>query len=391
MAPPTSAKKADKRERLLEWMRGGDPSRVPVMIGPGFYVASSYYKIPMEDVTWELAARAAVETQTDNVQCISSPLPFDAIDFTDELSLDTAQETLPHGMRRSTRVLTTPRGRLRDVRELDDEHGSVHREFFVKGPEDFPAFESYIRTAVKTILEKPEVRRRVTQRMRDAEQAGGGVFPTEIHVFCPTVELMSSYYMDQATAIYMLYDNRDVMEELFDLHWKTTEIWLGCAAEVDVDIYNYAINGLEWLSPDIYEQYMIPQARRINEWADAHGKLSWIHTCGKKKGLIERDVYRRMGVKIVESLSAPPTGDLDDYGWARSSLGSDVTTRGGVNCEIFYAGDGDALKAHAHKVLDGCKGYRHMIGDTNGSVPPYSWETIQALIDVVRERGAEFG
>ena len=379
-----------RRERLLEWMRDGDPSRVPVMIGPGFYVASSHYGVPMREVTWELAARAAAETQTDNVQCISSPLPFDAIDFTDELSLDTAEETLAGGMRRSTRVLSTPRGQLRDVRELDDKHGNVHREFFVKGPEDFPAFESYIRTAGKTILEKPEVRRRVTQRMRDAEREGGGRFPTEIHVFCPTVELMSSYYMDQATAIYTLYDNRDVMEELFDLHWQTTQIWLECAADVDVDIYNYAINGLEWLSVDIYERYMIPQARRINQWADAHGKLSWIHTCGKKKGLIERDVYRRMGVKVVESLSAPPTGDLDDYAWARSRLGSHVTTRGGVNCELFYAEDPGALKARAHEVLDGCRGYRHMIGDTNGSTPPYKWAMIQALIDVVHERGLAF-
>ena len=31
-----------------------------------------------------------------------------------------------------------------------------------------------------------------------------------------------------------------------------------------------------------------------------------------------------------------------------------------------------------------------MIGDTNPSVPPYDWEKIQVLVDVVQERGAAF-
>ena len=243
---------------------------------------------------------------------------------------------------------------------------------------------------MKTILENPAVRESVLQDMLKHKAAGGGVFPTNLWVFCPAVELTSSYYMDQATAIYTLYDQQDLLEDLFDLHWKTTEIWLDLGRQVDVDMFGYAINGLEWLSPDLYERYMIPQAKRINEYARSIGKLSWLHTCGKKSGLIERDVYKRIGVDLLESLSAPPTGDIVDYAWARSQIGERITTRGGVNCEMFYAGDIDAIKAHAHKVLDGCKGFRHMIGDTNSSVPPYPWETIQALIDVVRERDAVF-
>jgi len=380
----------NKREHLLEWMRGGDPSRVPVMISQGFYVAASYFKVPMQDVTWPMAARAAVETHTQNQQCIGSPLPFDAIDFTDDLSIEHREETLPNGTKRRTTLLSTPRGKLQEVWEQPVNIGGCKREFFVKGPEDVLVLESFIRTAVKTILEKPEVRQKVRQDLRKHKFEGGGFFPIDLWVFCPAVELTSSYYMDQATAIYSLYDQQTLMEDLFDLHWKMTEVWLDCGREADVDIYGYAINGLEWLSPDLYERYMIPQAKRINDFARSIGKLSWLHTCGKKKGLIERDVYRRMGVDYLESLSALPTGDIEDYAWARQAVGPDITTRGGVNCEFFYDDDLDALRAHAHKVLDGCSGYRHMIGDTNGSVPPYKWETIQTLIDVVRERNAVF-
>ena len=61
-------------------------------------------------------------------------------------------------------------------------------------------------------------------------------------------------------------------------------------------------------------------------------KLSWLHTCGRKKGLIERNVYRRIDVDLLESLSAPPTGDIHDYSLARSRIGERITTRGGVHC-----------------------------------------------------------
>ncbi|MFH0962699.1 MAG: uroporphyrinogen decarboxylase family protein [Planctomycetota bacterium] len=379
-----------KRERMLEWMRHGDASRVPVLIGPGFYLAASYFKMPLEEVTWPVAARAAVETHTQNQQCIGSPLPFDAIPFTDKLSLKHEEEALPDGTSRRTSYLATPRGTLKEVWEKAPNIGGCKREFYVKGPEDLPAFESFIRTAVATILEKPAVREKVMSDLLAHKAEGGLFFPIDLWVFCPTVELASCYYMDQATAIFTLYDQRELMEELFELHWKTTELWLDLGRKVDVDIFGYAINGLEWLSPDLYERYMIPQAKRINDYARSIGKLSWLHTCGKKKGLIQRDAYARMGVDYLESLSAPPTGDIDDYAWARAKIGSAVTTRGGVNCEFFYADDVEPLKAHAHKVLDGCRGYRHMIGDTNSSVPPYAWEGIQAVIDVVRERGAMF-
>jgi len=379
-----------RRMRLLEWMRNGDPRQVPVMLMPGLCLAASYFNIPCEEVTPQLAARAAIETHTHSITCVGSPLPFDAIEFTDLLSREERFETLPDGTLRQTMIINTPHGNLKQVFEQPTNIGGYHREHLVKDESDIPAWEALIRISVKTILENRKVREAVTERMRREKEAALGVFPTEIHIFCPTVDLMSCYYMDQATAIFLLYDHRELMEELSDLHWKMTEVWLECGRELDIDIYNYAINGLEWMSPDIYERYMIPQARRINEWAASLGKLSWLHTCGKKAGLIERDVYRRMGVDVLESYSSPPTGDIADIADARRKTDSCLATRGGINVELFYEDDVEVLKARAHEVLDGTRGYRHMIGDTNDSFPPYPMKNIQALIDVVRERGCLF-
>jgi len=154
-----------------------------------------------------------------------------------------------------------------------------------------------------------------------------------------------------------------------------------------VDIYGYAINGYEWLSPDLYERYMIPQARRINEIAAAQGRLSWIHTCGKMKRIAAGDAYGRMGVDIVESLSAPPSGDVDDLAETRRTIGPDITTRGAINCELMYSDDLAAVRERTAQVLEATRGFRHMVGDTNSSYPAYPWANIKAVIDVVREQG----
>jgi len=379
-----------RRTRLLEWMRGGDPSLAPVMMMSVDSLAASYYGIGQAKVTPELAAQAAAETHTQGVTCVGSPLPFDAIDFTDKLSRENFSETLADGTVRHTTRIGTPSGTMQQVFEQPPDIGGYHREHLVKDEGDIPAFESLVRIGVETILRNSDVREAVTERMKRAKAAAAGAFPTEIHVFCPAVELMSCYYMGQPTAIYLVHDHRQLMEELFDIHWRMTEVWLECAREVGVDIYNYAINGLEWLSPELYERYMIPQARRINEWARSLGKLSWLHTCGKKSGLIELGVYRRMGVDILESFSAPPTGDILDIAAARRGVDCCLATRGGINVEMFYADDVERLKERAREVLDGAAGYRHMIGDTNDSFPPYPMRNIQALIDVVRERGCLF-
>ena len=135
----------DKRERLLEWMRDGDPSRVPIMIGFGYYyLAASYFRLPLDQVTWPLAARAAVETNTENIAFVGPPGFFFAIDFTDKLRIDHHYETLDDGTKRRTSHLTTPAGVLREIYDDPPGIGSVHREFYVKGDAGSEALTAFL-------------------------------------------------------------------------------------------------------------------------------------------------------------------------------------------------------------------------------------------------------
>lgn len=378
-----------KRERLLDWIRNGDPKDVPVFFMPGFAVVALCLGKDLQDVTWLDAIRFAEETGTHSTACVYSPLPFDAVPFLDDIKMTKDWDKLPDGTPRSIQEIKTPEGNMKAVIEFSKDLGQCPREFFVKGEEDLPAFACFIRKTTEAVVKNPAVRQAVDDKIRTYKEEIGGIFPTGVHVFCAAGELMSRNYMGQTTAIFTVLDNREMMEELMDYHWQMTQVWLEVMAKNDVDIYGYAINGFEWLSPDLYERYMIPQARRINEFAAAHGGLSWLHTCGKLKNIARMKTYQRMKVNVLESLSSPPTGDIDDLARTRRDIGSAITTRGGINEEFFYS-DIESLRKQANYVLDSTAGYRHMLGDTDEICPSASKKNFQAVIDLVRDRGRLF-
>ena len=380
-----------KRERLLDWVRNGSPDDVPVLMGlSSLEVASSRLGKAQQEVTWPEAVTVADETGTHLLQCVGMPLPFEAVPFLDDVEIESAEDTLPDGTRVTRRSLTTPEGTLTEAVEHLRHTGACHTEFFVKDENDIPAFACFIRKATDAIVGNPEIRRKVSADLGRAMPLAHGHFPTMLWPFCAAVELTCSFYMDQATAIYTIHDCSALMEELMQRHWEMTQVWLEVGVEHDVDIYGYAINGFEWLSPDLYERYMIPQARRLNELVAAHGKLSWLHTCGKMKRIAAMGAYQQMKVDVVESLSSPPTGDIDDLAETRRQIGPDIVTRGGINCELMYDSDLDALRCQTRHVLDSVEGYRHIIGDTNPSCPSYPWANIQTVIDEVRATGRLF-
>jgi hypothetical protein len=381
------ATKSAKRERILHYIRGGDPEKMPVMIGPSFELPAAYLGKEPHEVTWAEALKVAEETGTHNIACVSSPYPFNAVQSCDDITITEETEQVSPDLRRTTSRITTPEGILTAIIEFPKHTGQYHREFYVKGPEDLSAYSYFIRRTSQATVENPEVRRSVEKDMESLIGEVGGSFPSNLWVFCPAVELTCSLYMDQVTAIYLLYDYPDLFEELMAAHWEMTKVWLDIGAAHNIDIYGYSINGLEWLSVDLYERYMIPQAKLINDFAEAQGAISWVHTCGKLRKLAENRTYQRMNVKMMESLSTPMTGDIANLAETRANIGHDITTRGGINVEYFYDPNLAALRAQTEHVIDSVKGYRHMIGDTNDSYPPYPWENMKTVIDVVRSRG----
>ena len=383
--------KGTKRERLLDWIRNGDPNDVPVMIGLCYFtLASAKYNKDQSQVTWPEVIRAAQETGTHLLGLVGGPLPFSAVPFMDDIKISETKSTSAEGIAQITQTITTPEGNLTQIREMAPGQAECHRKFLVRDARDLPAFAYLIRKTTEAVVKNPAIRQAVGDGIRAVKNEISGQFPSLLWIFCPAVELTCSIYMDQETAIELLFDQRELMEELMDHHWAMTQVWLELGEEHNVDIYGYAINGFEWLSPDLYDQYMVPQARRMNDIIAGQSRLSWLHTCGKVKQIARRGDYQKMNVSVLESLSFPPTGDIDNLAETRRQIGNEIVTRGGVNCELLYGTRPDVIRERVQYVLGSVAGFKHILGDTNPSFPPYPMENIQAMIDGVKVSGRLF-
>ena len=132
---------------------------------------------------------------------------------------------------------------------------------------------------------------------------------------------------------------------------------------------------------------LLDQAVALHGHARTRGLKTWVHTCGFMAKLTEMGAYESMDLDVVESLSPPPLGDLTDLKAGRARIGAAITTRGAVGVDQFYAADLGAVRERVRYVLESTRGYRHMVGDTNDSYPPYPRENILAVVDEVRKSG----
>ena len=67
--------------------------------------------------------------------------------------------------------------------------------------------------------------------------------------------------------------------------------------------------GSGFLSPDMYEQYIIPAERQIAEGVKREGGFTYTHTCGAIGDRLE--LIMQCGVSGIECLDPPPLGNVD--------------------------------------------------------------------------------
>ena len=386
---------------LIQWMDDGDPDLVPIMMAGGRSTAASYFRVPVRTegvsesftgeihspVTPEMVLQCSEETGIHFPCSLGNITLLDVIQFIDEIDFHVEEKTNAQGTIEKIICVRTPVGEMSDLFETPLNGAACWREHLVKGEDDLPAFSYLVEHTSQAFLENHQIRRYVVDRYRaEAEKWPWHVILTAC-IGVPAFGLTCALYMGPMTAFGLLFDHKAQMERLFEAQWQIDNVMVECAAEAGADFIFHAINGLEIFSPEIYQNYFIPQAHALHEKAHSHDLRGWVHTCGYMNKLIDMGVYEAMSVDVLESLSPAPLGDLLDLKAGRAKIGRKITTRGAVGVDQFYGTDIDAIRNRVRYVLESTRGYRHMIGDTNDSFPPYPRENIMAVVDEVRKSG----
>jgi hypothetical protein len=379
------------RTKLLEWIKNGDTGKVPVMFGSHKDIVASYLQIRPDELSGMQMEKEASAMGIEAFNSLGCPTLLDVVPFCGDMRMREKAETLADGTVRTFRTLTTPKGNLYDVREKPLTWESAPKECFVKTEADMPAFEYFVRSAVRTAIDDPDFKNELIKKGMKTKNEMSDDTVCVWGCWTPAFELTCTNYFMADAAIYMLYDHMPLFEELMELVWeKDRSMLLPAGIELGADIFQTAINGLEWYSPTLYEKYLIPQGRKLFDWVNERDRISWLHTCGKMNTLIDIGTYDTLRPTILESLSSPPVGDIKDLRAARMRLGHDIVTKGCINVEVMYGGSVSEVINAVNHILDCTEGYKHIIGDTNGHFsgdPPLN---IRAIIDTVKERGMKF-
>ena len=142
--------------------------------------------------------------------------------------------------------------------------------------------------------------------------------------------------------------------------------------------------GSEMLSPQIYEEFIIPDSAAISQTAHQFGGLIYSHICSPVEPFLSSGYYNRMGIDLFETLSSPPVGNVDDLGSARRKLDPKICTRGNIGLDVLLKGTPDEVVAETERVLAATRGFKHIVAASDYLFYDIPLENAKAVIDTVR-------
>ena len=391
------------KKKLLDWMDDGDPDMIPIVMADAESTAASFFDIPLRipgqsysivekspsRITPEMILTCRNSTGIHFCWSLGTVTFLDVVGNLDDIQFDIKEEVGSKGEILTHTQIETPKGVMSDIFVTPSEGPACWRTHLVKSADDLPAFTYLVERVNEAYASDPAIKAKILGKYRS--QAAKWAEEEDVVLYAaiglPTFVLTSNLFMGPDTAAFLLFDHRTEMEMLFEMECSSMDILIDCAAEAGADCVFHAVNGLEIFSPQTYQDYFVPQAAKLHSLAHSAGMRSWVHTCGRLKKLIELGVHQEMDIDVLESFTPPPFGDVDDLKTSRAFLGDDIVTRGAVAVEDWYSEDIDYLRKRTQTVIAETAGYRHMIGDTNDSYPPYPRDSIMAVVDEVEKTG----
>ncbi|RLE27839.1 MAG: hypothetical protein DRJ61_17045 [Acidobacteria bacterium] len=143
--------------------------------------------------------------------------------------------------------------------------------------------------------------------------------------------------------------------------------------------------GVEMLSPQIYEDFIIPDSKIITDVVHELGGLVYCHICSPIEPFLSKGYYNKMGIDLFETLSPPPVGNVPDLADARRILDDKMCTRGNLGLDVLLNGSQEEIEQATIKIIEATKGSKHMIAASDYLFYDIPLENIKTVIKTVKE------
>jgi uroporphyrinogen-III decarboxylase len=197
-------------------------------------------------------------------------------------------------------------------------------------------------------------------------------------------QALLEHYVGTVQLVYDLTDHPDAVEELLAIMSEPVMEAVRISAESPAEAFiSWEDSSTTNISPRLFARYIAPEISRWGEVVHAVGKLMVHHACGHVRRLLS--IMAEEEVDAIESLSPPPTGDVEVWE-AQDVLGPDVGIVGGIEPTHLLDLDLEAFGAYVETLIDRVN-HRHFVLANSDSCPPgVSMEKFLLVTKIVRSR-----
>ena len=198
-------------------------------------------------------------------------------------------------------------------------------------------------------------------------------------------QAMVEHWCGTEQLVYALCDYPETVEECLDVIRERNMETLRISVRSSADVFNFFEDSSTTnISPAMFEEYTAPEINAWGKLIHQEGKLLMHHACGHLKGLLPK--IAETEIDILESISPPPTGNVDIAECAERLPGH-IALIGGIEPTFFRNCSMDALEKRVIELLTAMKGKRYVLANSDSCPPGVAYEKFLLISELVRKHG----
>lgn len=197
-------------------------------------------------------------------------------------------------------------------------------------------------------------------------------------------QALVEHYVGTQQLVYDLADHPDVVESLLEVMSERVLEAVRISAESPAEGFiSWEDSSTTNISPKLFARYIAPEINRWGQLQHAAGKLLLHHACGHVRHLLP--LLAEEEIDVVESLSPPPTGDVEIWE-AQEILGPEVGIVGGIEPTQLLSLDLEHLGEYVDRLLDRVQTHHYVLANSDSCPPGVSTEKFRSITEIVRTR-----
>ena len=156
-------------------------------------------------------------------------------------------------------------------------------------------------------------------------------------------------------------------------------------ASTGIDFVTIGAMGSEVLSPRYYENYIVPYAKKLADYAHSKGFMIYNHTCGLLEPMLGMGYFNQMGIDLFETISPPPEGNILSFEDALSKIDPNICTRGNISLSLLINGKPDDIKKEVFSIMKAAEGRKHIVAASDYLMYEVPEANVIAMCEAVEE------